>query len=230
MAIYALADLHFPGGQDKPMNVFGNQWDDHVSKVIRNWNDTVHADDLVLVPGDLSWAMHFEQAHADLKLIADLPGEKLILRGNHDYWWSSIAKIRQWLPSSMHALQNDAFVWKDIAIAGARGWTFPTEFSPLNEQDLKIYHRELIRLELSLQQASKYQLPILAMMHYPPLLKDTGRTAFTDLLEQYQVMLCCYGHLHHTGIANAYHGNFHDIPYHLVSCDAIDFTPKLIHA
>ncbi|MBN1777440.1 MAG: metallophosphoesterase [Clostridiales bacterium] len=228
MAIYAIGDLHLPGGQEKPMNVFGSHWDDHVSQIITRWKQTVQPEDLVLIPGDISWAMYFDQAKADLTLIAGLPGEKVLLRGNHDYWWASIGKIRDWLPDTMHALQNDAFRWRDFVICGTRGWVFPTALSPLDEQDTRVFNRELIRLELSLQEAQKHGLPMIVMMHYPPLLKDTADTAFTGTLEKYGVSLCCYGHLHDTGIANAFHGSHHSISYHLVSCDAINFTPKLL--
>ncbi len=228
MAIYAMGDLHFPGGQDKPMNVFGSQWDDHAAQIALRWKQTVKPDDLVLIPGDISWAMHFDQAKADLETIAELPGEKILLRGNHDYWWSSIGRIRQWLPPKMHALQNDALRWHDTVICGTRGWVFPTELNPLDEQDQKIYARELIRLELSLQQAASYKLPVIAMLHYPPLLKDSLSTSFTALLEAYGVSMCCFGHLHDVGILNAFQGNHNQINYHLVSCDAINFTPKLL--
>ena len=228
MAIYAIGDLHLPGGQDKPMNVFGSLWDDHATQIALRWKQIVKPEDLVLIPGDISWAMQFDQAKADLETIAQLPGEKILLRGNHDYWWSSIGRIRQWLPQGMYALQNDSLRWHDTVICGTRGWVFPTEQNPLDEQDQKVYARELIRLELSLQQAAKHKLPIIAMLHYPPLLKDTLSTAFTDLLEAYGVLMCCFGHLHDVGIQNAFQGKRNQIDYHLVSCDAIHFTPKLI--
>ena len=228
MAIYAIGDLHLPGGQDKPMDVFGSHWDDHAARIFANWQSAVTADDLVLIPGDISWAMYFEQAKADLERIAELPGEKLLLRGNHDYWWNSIGRIRSWLPKTMHALQNDTFEWHGMTVCGTRGWVFPTAQNPLDSADLKIYQRELIRLELSLQQARSAGLPALAMLHYPPLLKDTLETAFTQLLEAYHVTVCCFGHLHDAGIMNAWQGVQRGITYHLVSCDAIGFTPKLI--
>jgi predicted phosphohydrolase len=228
MAIFAIGDLHLPGGQEKPMDVFGAHWDDHASRIVAQWKRIVSPDDLVLIPGDISWAMHFEQAKDDLASVAELPGEKVLLRGNHDYWWSSIAKIRDWLPETMHALQNDAFVWHDTAVCGTRGWVFPTEKNPLDETDTKIFRRELIRLELSLKRASGLGLPVIAMLHYPPLLRDTLNTAFTELLETYGVSLCCFGHLHDMGIQNAFQGVHRGISYHLVSCDAIGFTPKLI--
>ena len=228
MAIFAIGDLHFPGGQDKPMNVFGSLWKDHVSQIVTHWRQIVAPEDLVLIPGDISWAMHFDQAKDDLSLIAGLPGEKILLRGNHDYWWSSIGKIRQWLPDGMYALQNDAIRWHDTMICGSRGWIFPTEQNPLSEQDQKIYNRELIRLELSLAQASKQNLPLLVMLHYPPLLKDFLSTGFTEILETYDVSLCCFGHLHDSGIYSAFQGSHNNVAYHLVSSDAIRFTPKLL--
>lgn len=228
MAIFAIGDLHLPGGQDKPMDVFGSHWGDHAARIADSWNQTVACDDLVLIPGDISWAMQFDQAKNDLLWIAGLPGEKLLLRGNHDYWWSSIGKIRSWLPSGMHALQNDTYLWKGFVICGSRGWVFPTPGNPLDTTDTKVYNRELIRLELSLQKAQSAQRPILVMTHYPPLLKDTLDTAFTALLERYHVSLCCFGHLHDTGIANAFQGRYNGIDYHLVSCDAIQFKPKII--
>lgn len=228
MAIYAIGDLHLPGGQEKPMDVFGAHWDDHVSRIIAQWKRIVSPDDLVLIPGDISWAMHFDQAKEDLLAIAELPGEKVLLRGNHDYWWSSIGRIRDWLPKRMHALQNDTFPWQNATICGTRGWVFPTEQNPLNDTDMKIYKRELIRLELSLQQAQGKQSPMIAMLHYPPLLKDVLNTAFTGLLEKYGVAKCCFGHLHDVGIGNAFQGMHRGISYHLVSCDSIGFTPKLI--
>ena len=228
MAIYAIGDLHLPGGQEKPMDVFGSRWDDHVVRIVTHWNATVTPGDLVLVPGDISWAMHLEHAKADLDLIAELPGEKVLLRGNHDYWWNSIGKIRAWLPETMHALQNDALAWRGVTICGTRGWTFPTELNPLDGADTKIYNRELIRLEMSLRQGQAAGLPIIAMLHFPPLLKDIKNTAFTELLEKYNVSRCCYGHLHDVGIANAFQGVHHQIQYHLVSSDALQFKPKLI--
>jgi uncharacterized protein len=230
MAIYAIGDLHLPGGQEKPMDVFGSHWGDHASRIAEQWRGLITQDDLVLIPGDISWAMHFEQAKGDLAMIADLPGFKLLLRGNHDYWWNSIGKLRSWLPKDMQALQNDTFEWRGVTICGTRGWMFPTEQNPLNETDLRIYNRELIRLELSLQSAKDPRKPVLVMMHFPPLLRDTLRTGFTELMERFSVTLCCFGHLHDVGIVNAFQGECRGIAYHLVSCDAIRFTPKLIYS
>jgi predicted phosphohydrolase len=190
-----------------------------------NWLETVAPSDTVLIPGDISWAMQFDDAKADLQSIAALPGTKILLRGNHDYWWSSITKLRSFLPEGMLALQNDSVAVGDLAVCGTRGWTFPTEAFPLDEQETKIYQRELIRLRMALDHAAARGLPIVAMTHFPPLLKDCRDTAFTALLEEYGVRLCVYGHLHGVGIRSGFSGEHNGVSYRLTSCDALDFAP-----
>lgn len=228
MAIFAIGDLHLSGNGEKPMHVFGSHWENHFDRIRESWLEKVAPSDMVLIPGDISWAMQFEEARKDLLSISELPGEKILLRGNHDYWWNSITRLRAFLPARMSALQNDAMVMQGVAICGTRGWNFPTELNPLDAQELKIYHRELIRLEMSLNDAAKSGLPVLAMTHYPPILQDYPDTAFTALLEQYHVTQCIYGHLHGAGIANGFNGEHHGVQYRLVSCDAIDFSPVRI--
>ena len=125
MRIFAIGDPHLSLDSDKPMDIFGPKWGHHAERIAEAWHETVSEEDLVLVPGDISWAMHLKNAAADLKFIGDLPGRKVILRGNHDYWWDSLSKVRSALPPSMYALQNDALVIGGIAIAGSRGWTCP---------------------------------------------------------------------------------------------------------
>lgn len=228
MAIFAIGDLHLSGSGEKPMNVFGHQWDNHFDNICARWVEMIRPTDIVLIPGDISWAMQFEEAKVDLARIAALPGTKILLRGNHDYWWSSISRLRAYLPDGMLALQNDSVEMEDWVICGTRGWTFPTELYPLEAQDMKIYRRELIRLEMTLQAAKAKCKPILAMTHYPPLLSDFRDTAFTDLLETYQVQICVYGHLHGAGIGNGFNGIHKGVRYQLVSCDAIHFAPVRI--
>lgn len=225
MAIFAIGDLHLPGGGVKPMDVFGAHWENHFEHICESWRAQVAQEDTVLIPGDISWAMYFEDAKADLMRIAELPGRKILLRGNHDYWWNSIGKLREFLPEGMQALQNDSALLPGVAVCGTRGWDFPTEAYPLDEQGLKIYKRELIRLEMALQSAAKAGLPILAMTHFPPLLADHRDTAFTALLERYSVRLCLYGHLHGVGIRNGFTGEHGGVDYRLVSCDALGFAP-----
>lgn len=167
MRVFALADLHLSGSVNKPMDVFGPTWDNHLARIREAWLETVGEEDLVLIPGDVSWAMHLAEAKTDLCTIASFPGKKLILRGNHDYWWNSLAKVRGALPEGMYALQNDAFVFGDVAIAGSRGWTCPGSVGFDEAADRPIYEREVIRMGLSLSGAPKDKL-LLCMMHYPP--------------------------------------------------------------
>jgi predicted phosphohydrolase len=169
--------------------------------------------------------MQFDDARDDLSEIAALPGTKVLLRGNHDYWWNSITRLRSFLPAGTIALQNDSIALQNVAICGTRGWDFPTEQAPLDDQGTKIYRRELIRLKMALDHAKRRGLPILAMTHYPPLFADCRDTAFTELLEEYGVRLCVYGHLHGIGIGKGFSGEHNGVAYRLVSCDAIGFSP-----
>lgn len=228
MAIFAIGDLHLPGHQEKPMDVFGDHWDRHFDVIKRNWLDMIRPEDTVLIPGDISWAMMLEDAKDDLDDIDALPGTKLILRGNHDYWWSSIGKVRSLLGKSTFAIQNDAMVLDGVVFCGTRGWNIPMPGQTMPAQDEKIYQRELIRLEMSLESATKHHLPIVVMMHYPPLYKENTSSAFTEMLEKYPVNTVVYGHLHGLGIKNAFIGNRRGIEYQLVSCDALGFAPKRI--
>ena len=149
MQIYAIADLHLSLTSEKPMDVFGEAWRGHAEKLERNWRERVQADDLVLIPGDISWAMQLSAALPDLSFIGDLPGKKILLKGNHDYWWSAIGRVRASLPEGMRALQNDSIVENGIGICGSRGWLCPGS-NNFSAEDQKIYLRELDRLSLSL--------------------------------------------------------------------------------
>lgn len=229
MAIFAIGDLHLPGHEQKPMNVFGSHWDRHFETISDHWRQMVTEEDLVLIPGDISWAMQLNDAMDDLRSIAALPGYKLLLRGNHDYWWSSLSKIRAALPEKMAVIQNDATLFQGHAICGTRGWMFPTPQQPLSEQDEKIYQRELMRLRMSLQEAKKLAaVDITVMLHFPPLYADGIGTAFTELLEEYGVARVVYGHLHGAGIKIGFEGERAGIMYHLTSCDALGFRPICI--
>jgi len=229
MSVFAIGDLHLPGHEEKPMDVFGSQWDRHFETIGENWRNKITAEDVVLIPGDISWAMQLKEATDDLNAIGRLPGTKLLLRGNHDYWWSSLSKLRAVLPSNMHVIQNDAMQIGDHVFCGTRGWNFPTAQQPLGEQDQKVYQRELMRLRLSLDQAQK--LPgsdVTVMLHFPPLFADGLSTGFTEILEEYAVNRVVYGHLHGAGIKIGFEGERNGIHYHLVSCDALGFDPKQI--
>ncbi len=220
MAVFAIADLHLPA-QQKPMDIFGEHWKDHFQRVRQDWVDRVMGDDLVLLPGDFSWAMRLEDAMEDLGSVGALPGKKLLLRGNHDYWWSSIGRVRRALPEGMFALQNDSLSWGGRLYAGTRGWTLPGADS--SADDLRIYQRERLRLEMSLRHARRTDAdaPITAMLHYPPLTDE--EPGFSDLLEAYGVQDCVYGHLHGAAIYGAVRGERRGVRYHQVSCDGLDF-------
>ena len=223
MSIFAIADLHLPGGDVKPMDVFGDHWKNHFEKISDSWRQQVTEEDIVLLPGDLSWAMQLAEAAQDLKRIGALPGRKVILRGNHDYWWSGIGRVRDALPENMWAVQNDCVVFDEAVICGTRGWMLPSD--SMGENDRKIYQRELLRLEMTLKEATRKAegRRILCMMHYPPLLDAMRQTGFTELLERYGMKDVVYGHLHGPSIRMAVQGEQNGVRYHLVSCDSLDF-------
>ena len=229
MSVFAIGDLHLPGHAQKPMDVFGSHWDRHFETISENWRRKITAEDVVLIPGDISWAMQLSEAQDDLNAIGGLPGTKLLLRGNHDYWWSSLSKLRAVLPQGMHVIQNDAVCIDGHVFCGTRGWNFPTPQQPLGVQDEKVYQRELMRLRMSLDQAKKLQgEDLTVMLHFPPLFADGVSTAFTEILEEYAVDRVVYGHLHGAGIKIGFSGEREGIVYHLVSCDALGFDPIMI--
>ena len=230
MRLFAIGDLHMSGGDDKPMDVFGPQWDRHFFRIQENWRSLVQEEDIVLIPGDISWAMQLQDARADLEEIGRLPGKKILCKGNHDYWWNSITRVRAVLPPSMTVLQHSAADLGDAVVCGTRGWMIPTKDMPLGEQDAKICRREAERLRMSLEEAARLAdgRSLIVMTHYPPLLEDERETIFTEILEQYPVHTAVYGHLHGAGIRNGFTGEKAGIRYHLVSCDSIGFSPKLI--
>lgn len=221
MRVFAIADLHLPGNNDKTMDRFGENWVGHFLHIQKDWQQRVTQEDVVLLPGDISWAMQWEDACADLSSLDALPGKKVLLRGNHDYWWASPTKMREAGFSNLLFLQNNAIDLGNFVLAGTRGWTVPV--SKDNGQDIKIYQRELIRLELSLKDAQKAQKPIVAMMHFPPFDENKQGSGFTDLMEKYQVRTVVYGHLHGYSVKGAINGIYQSVSYHLVSCDSLKF-------
>ena len=230
MRLFAIGDLHLSGGNDKPMDVFGPQWDRHFFHISERWRSKVSPDDTVLIPGDISWAMQLEDARTDLEAIAALPGRIILCKGNHDYWWNSISRVRSALPPNMQALQFSASDLGPFVVCGTRGWLFPTREQPLDEANRKIFARETQRLRIALREARETAegRPVVVMLHYPPLLDGERNTAFTELLEEYGVHTVVYGHLHGPGIQNAFNGEHHGIQYCLVSCDSIGFEPAEI--
>ena len=227
--IYAIADTHLSHAvPDKAMDVFGAHWADHANRLAAAWRDIVTEDDLVLIPGDISWAMYLSDAEADLAFLGALPGTKLLLRGNHDFWWSSITKVRAMLPKGMYALQNDTFRFHNVEIAGTRGWTVPESTGFKESADRKLYEREKLRLALSLKALSPYTAHIV-MLHYPPFGEGGNPSEFVAMLEPYSIKTVVYGHLHGPKAhAAAFQGEYNGTTYHLVAADALRFTPKLI--
>ena len=227
MQIYAIADLHLSLTAEKPMDVFGEAWRGHAEKLERNWRDTVGEDDLVLIPGDISWAMQLSAALPDLSFIGNLPGRKILLKGNHDYWWSAIGRVRASLPAGMRALQNDSIVENGVGICGSRGWLCPGS-SNFSQDDEKIYLRELDRLTLSLQSLPPVETKI-AMLHFPPFSDKDRASGFSERLEAAGVTIAVYGHLHGEANRYAFEGEKNGITYHCVAADKLDFTPKRIY-
>ncbi len=227
MQIYAIADLHLSLTSEKPMDVFGEAWRGHAEKLERNWRERVQADDLVLVPGDISWAMQLSAALPDLSFIGNLPGRKILLKGNHDYWWSAIGRVRSNLPEGMRALQNDSIVEDGIGICGSRGWLCPGS-NNFNAEDQKIYLRELDRLSLSLASLPAVETKI-AMLHFPPFLDKEKGSGFTERMEDAGVQIVVYGHLHGEANRYAFEGERNGITYHCVAADKLDFAPKRIY-
>lgn len=226
MRIFAIGDLHLPGGQEKPMDVFGDHWEDHFARIAQSWREQVGEEDAVLIPGDTSWAMQLPDALPDLRAIGELPGRKLLIKGNHDYWWTGIGQVRKALPEGMQALQHDAADLGAVVVTGTRGWMYPSAETALSPEDERVFRRELIRLELGLQTAVKLagNRPVIVMLHYPPLYVQDRDTPFTALLEKYPVHTVVYGHLHGAGIRAGFTGMHNGIRYVLASCDSLDFT------
>ena len=230
MNIYAISDLHLSGAAPKPMDIFGDHWTDHWGKIKEDWESKIIDGDLVLMPGDFSWALKLADAAVDIERVCALPGNKVIMKGNHDYWWSSLSQVNSLLSNHTYALQNNSLCFGEYIIAGSRGWNIPgtNQFDP--ETDEKLYAREAARLELSLKHARKNAPDsiLIGMMHFPPSDSRGSSTLYTDLFEKYGAVRVVYGHLHASSINNALSGTYRGIEYTLVSCDAIDFSPLKI--
>lgn len=227
MRVFAIADPHLSRADPKPMTVFGEGWVGHPERFFSGWREVVRPGDLVLVPGDVSWAMTLAGALPDLSDLAALPGRKVLLRGNHDFWWPSLAKLRAALPEGMFALQNDALRFGSVVVAGTRGWVVPGS-GEWSAEDEKIYVRELGRLQLSLAAARGLRRPgdhLIVMLHYPPTNLRLEPSGFTELLGRAEADAVVFGHLHGERRAVQSIG---ETPAHLVAADALSFVPKLI--
>ena len=231
MKLFALADPHLSfnsaGEEYKPMGIFGDSWLNHGEKIRANWLDVVQDDDVVLLPGDISWAMTLEEVQPDLNFLAKLPGRKIISKGNHDLWWDSLSKVKKILPEGFAIIQNNSFVFGNVAVCGTRGWQCP-EGAFADAHDEKIFQRELGRLKLSLDSVPKEVRHNIVMLHYPPVNGRQERSAFVELMLQYGVELCLYGHLHSYAIQNALEGVHWGMEFQLVSADYLGFRPREI--
>lgn len=225
MSLYAIGDLHFSTSVNKPMDIFGDNWDDHQNKIINNWKAIINEDDTVLVLGDTSWAMNMNEAKEDLDIIDKLPGKKVFIKGNHDFWWSSLSKLRLSY-EKITFLQNSYYKYKNIGICGARGWLCPNEVK-FDEDDEKIYKREQLRLKMSLDSAMKSGCEeLIVITHYPPTNDKLEESEFTKIFEKYNVKKVIYGHLHgKDSFEMGLRGERNNVEYILASSDYIDFKP-----
>lgn len=225
MNVYSISDLHLSICGAKPMDIFGTTWENYLEKLQQDWQSKVSKDDIVLLAGDLSWAMKLDDALVDINFLNKLNGIKIIIKGNHDYWWNSYSALKENLPKDVIAIQNNAVKLKEYVICGSRGWTVPEQNVIQSPNDKKIYDRELIRMELSLKSAktlAKDGDKIIVMIHYPPFNSKIDDSDFTKLFEKYGVNKVVFGHLHgsKSRLKNIFNKN--GIEYILTSCDLVD--------
>ena len=224
MALYAIGDLHLCLGADKPMDIFGGAWVGYMEKLKAGLSG-IRPEDTTVLLGDLSWALSLEAAGADFAFINQIPGRKIILKGNHDYWWSTVKKFNEFCQansySDMHILNNNSFEYDHIAICGTRGWFYEENRS--GKEDEKVFLRELLRLETSLKSAGDREK--IVFLHYPPFYKGYRCDEIMELLHKYNVRRCFYGHLHGASHGLALEGLWEDIDFRLVAADRINFTP-----
>ena len=225
MRVFAISDLHLSGFSPKPMNIFGDHWNGHWDKIRQDWSARVKKNDVVLLPGDLSWAMKLSEAKVDIDEVCAMPGIKIILKGNHDYWWSSLGRVEEQVSNETYIIQNNSIGFGDYVFAGSRGWRFPEYNSYDKKEDEKLYLREAARLELSLKHAKKHfpDKVLVCMMHFPPSDAAGTKTLFTEILEKNRAKKVVYGHLHSVNSGNLLEGDVRGVEYTLVSCDYTGF-------
>ena len=228
MAIYVIGDLHLYFGVNKPMNIFGEKWKNHAEKIKLNWLEKVKENDTVILPGDFSWATYLEEAEKDFEYLNKLPGTKILSKGNHDYWWTTVTKMKKYLKEknfeNIDFLYNNSFCIENKIIVGTRGWVT----NPKSEENYKILKRENDRLKISLESGIKNfgtDKEIIAFIHYPPFYKELvpDEINFRKTLEQYNVKKCIYAHLHAESHKDAIEGIFNGISYKLASSDYLNF-------
>ena len=229
MSIFVIGDLHLSFNQNKPMDIFGENWIGHEEKIKQDWIKKVKENDLVIIPGDFSWETYLENTELDFNFLNRLPGKKLLLKGNHDYWCTTLTNMKKFLKeknfTNIDFLYNNSYEYEDKIICGTRGWSIAD-----HEADKKLISRELIRLEISLKNGIELygnQKEIIVFMHYPPITKSTilsnQEADFVNLMKKYNVKRCYYAHLHGVSINDAIEGNIEGIEFKLVSADGLDF-------
>lgn len=236
MSIYVIGDLHLPFGIDKPMDIFGEKWQGYTEKLKKDWEEKVKQEDTVVLAGDFSWATYLQDTYNDFKYIQSLPGKKIILKGNHDYWWTTVKSMKEYLKENefedIDFLYNNSFYIGDKIIVGTRGWALLD-----TENSSKMIKRESLRLELSIQSAIQNygeDKEIICIMHYPPLTKSKMKNEYTydseflEIMKKYNVKRCYYGHLHGASHKDAVEGSIEGIEFYLISGDYIEFNLKLI--
>jgi len=229
MAIYAISDLHLAKSIDKPMDIFGQRWQNYMEKLSNQWEQTVSQEDYVIIPGDVSWATYLEQAYEDFSFIDRLPGKKIISKGNHDYWWTTLSKLEKFLRdnnfASISFMHNNSFDLGEAVLCGTRGWKCPGD-SDFSAEDQKIFNRELQRLELSLKSVKAGEgRAVIAALHYPPFNAKGQPSEFIEVMKRFNVRICLYGHLHGENFRSAVEGEVEGIDFKLISADHLGFKP-----
>lgn len=229
MSIFAISDLHLAYSVYKPMDVFGGRWINYMEKLKNEWESSVTGNDTVIIPGDISWATYLEQAYEDFKFIDSLQGMKIISKGNHDYWWTTLKKLEKYVEdndfTTIKFMHNSNFETENTLICGTRGWNCPGEDN-FSSEDRKIYLREVQRLELSLKGSEKAgNQEIITAMHYPPFSPRGVKSDFIEIMKFYKVKTCIYGHLHGDRCKTAFEGDFEGINFICVSADNLNFKP-----
>lgn len=225
MSVYAISDLHLSLNSNKAMDIFPG-WNGYVEKLRYNWNSTVTAKDTVVIAGDISWAMKLEESKKDLSFVNDLPGKKIFIKGNHDYWWSTVSKVNNFFKDNgfdtLSVIFNSACPAEDICVCGTRGWMYNSE----EPEDEKILLREVGRLRCSLDCAQKYGLEPVVFLHYPPMYGFQESKEIINLLIERKIKKCYYGHIHGNAAKKGIvEGTRKGIDFRLISCDYINFTP-----
>lgn len=228
MSLFAIADLHLSLGEDKPMDIFAG-WNDYVSRLKNNWLKLIDDEDTVVIAGDISWAMKLEDTLEDFKWINELPGKKIFLKGNHDYWWGTKSKIEKFLIANnldtISVLFNNSYICDEYAVCGTRGW-FLENNTP---EDVKVLNREIGRLRASIISAVNTNKEPIVFLHYPPYYNNMECKEIIDVLLEYNIKKCYYGHIHGTkNFRNAFEGNYKGIELKLISCDKLSFVPILV--